>query len=57
LANYLRDELGIGKGDRVAFISRNRVELIDGYFATGKLGAIMVPYNAPVGRRIDPAHE
>ena len=46
LANYLRDELGIGKGDRVAFISRNRVELIDGYFATGKLGAIMVPYNA-----------
>lgn len=37
---------GIGKGDRVAFLSRNRVELIDGYFATGKLGAILVPYNA-----------
>lgn len=37
---------GVTKGDRVAFISRNRVELIDGYFATGKLGAILVPYNA-----------
>lgn len=37
---------GVGKGDRVAFLSRNRVELIDGYFATGKLGAVLVPYNA-----------
>lgn len=37
---------GVQKGDRVAFLSRNRVELIDGYFATGKLGAVMVPYNA-----------
>lgn len=46
LANALRDKYGICKGDRVAFISRNRVELIDGYFATGKLGAILVPYNA-----------
>ena len=46
LANILRDRFGIRKGDRVAFISRNRVELIDGYFATGKLGAILVPYNA-----------
>ena len=46
LANLLRDRFGITKGDRVAFISRNRVELIDGYFATGKLGAILVPYNA-----------
>ena len=46
LANLLRDTYGIQKGDRVAFISRNRVELIDGYFATGKLGAILVPYNA-----------
>lgn len=46
LANLLRDQYGIRKGDRVAFISRNRVELIDGYYATGKLGAILVPYNA-----------
>ena len=46
LANLLRDKFGIAKGDRVAYISRSRVELIDGYFATGKLGAILVPYNA-----------
>lgn len=46
LANLLRERFGIGKGDRVAYISRNRVELIDAYFATGKLGAILVPYNA-----------
>ena len=37
---------GVGKGDRVAFLSRSRVELLDGYYATGKLGAILVPYNA-----------
>lgn len=46
LANLLHTQYGINKGDRVAYISRNRVELIDGYFATGKLGAILVPYNA-----------
>lgn len=46
LANLLRTRYGIEKGDRVAFLSRSRVELIDGYFATGKLGAILVPYNA-----------
>lgn len=46
LANCLRDRYGIQKGDRVAFVSRNRVELLDGYYATGKLGAILVPYNA-----------
>ena len=46
LANYLKVELGVKKGDRVAFISRNRIELIDGYYATGKLGALMIPYNA-----------
>ena len=45
LAHALRG-MGVGKGDRVAFLSRNRIELIDGYFATGKLGAILVPYNA-----------
>lgn len=46
LANYLKDELGIGKGDRIAFIARNCFEMIDAYFATGKLGAIFIPYNA-----------
>lgn len=46
LSNYLLDELNIKKGDRVAFISRNRVELIDAYYATAKIGAILIPYNA-----------
>ncbi len=46
LANYMKDKLGIVKGDRVAFISRNRIELIDAYYATGKLGAVLIPYNA-----------
>lgn len=45
LANILRDQYGISKGDRVAYISRSRVELIDGYFATGKLG---VPSWCPI---------
>ncbi|MDR1376252.1 MAG: AMP-binding protein [Synergistaceae bacterium] len=46
LASFLRDRFGVAKGDRVAFLSRNRVEIIDAYYATGKLGAILVPYNA-----------
>lgn len=46
LANYFKDELSIVKGDRVAYISRNRIELIEGYYATGKVGAMMIPYNA-----------
>ncbi|HOX33043.1 MAG TPA: AMP-binding protein [Spirochaetales bacterium] len=45
LASFLRDEWGIGRGDRFAFLSRNRVELVDALFAAGKLGAILVPYN------------
>lgn len=45
LANYLAEQLAIQKGDRVAFISRNRVEMFDALFACGKLGAIFVPYN------------
>jgi len=46
LANFLKYELEVEQGDRIAFVSRNRIELIDGYYATGKLGAIMIPYNA-----------
>lgn len=46
LANYLTEKLGVKKGDRVAFVSRNRMELFDAYYATGKIGAVLVPYNA-----------
>jgi len=45
LANYLAEQFQVEKGDRVAFISRNRVEMFDALLACGKLGAIFVPYN------------
>jgi fatty-acyl-CoA synthase len=41
-AKLLR-EYDIGAGDRVAAISRNCIELIDLYFATAKVGAILAP--------------
>ncbi len=46
LAQYLSTELGIHKGDRVAFLLTNRIECIDTFAACGKLGAILVPLNA-----------
>jgi fatty-acyl-CoA synthase len=45
LANWLQDGAGIGKGDRVAILAHNGVEFLDTFFACGKLGAIMVPFN------------
>jgi fatty-acyl-CoA synthase len=43
VATFLTDGLGIRKGDRVALISRNRLECIDLFFACGKIGAILCP--------------
>ncbi len=40
LLNY-----GVSKGDRVALFSSNRIECVDLFLATGKIGAILVPYN------------
>lgn len=45
LANWLRDGAGIQKGDRVAILAHNGVEYLDTFFACGKLGAVMVPFN------------
>ncbi|MDX1993379.1 MAG: long-chain fatty acid--CoA ligase [bacterium] len=45
LANWLRDGAGIVKGDRVAILAHNGVEFLDAFFACGKLGAILVPFN------------
>lgn len=39
-------ELGVTKGDRVAFISMNRPEMLEMLFGCAKLGAIQVPLNA-----------
>ena len=45
LANFLRLELGIGKGDRIAVLSLNRTEYIVLFFAVSRLGAVLVPLN------------
>ena len=45
LANWLRDEAGVGKGDRVAILARDGVEHLDAFFACGKLGAIHTALN------------
>ena len=44
LAHVLKDS-GISKGDRVAQFSTNRIECIDLFLATGKIGAVLVPFN------------
>jgi len=44
LARVLLND-GISKGDRVAIFSANRIECIDLFLATGKIGAILVPFN------------
>jgi fatty-acyl-CoA synthase len=44
IARILMDS-GISKGDRVAMFSTNRIECVDLFLATGKIGAILVPFN------------
>lgn len=38
-------ELGVGKGDRIATLMHNGVEMVDLLFACGLVGAILVPLN------------
>ena len=45
LAHGMRG-LGVGKGDRVALLSKNHPSYLEALFATGQLGAIFVPLNA-----------
>ncbi|WP_435093590.1 AMP-binding protein [Halorubrum sp. N11] len=47
---FLRDA-GVSKGDRVAVVSRNRVELVDLFFATGKIGAVLAPLSHRLAER------
>ncbi|MEM9490050.1 MAG: long-chain fatty acid--CoA ligase, partial [Myxococcota bacterium] len=44
-ANMLRD-LGVGKGDKVATILGNCIELLEVYWAAAKIGAVAVPLSA-----------
>lgn len=39
------EALGYGRGDRVAILMLNRLEMIELYFALGKLGVVQVPLN------------
>ena len=44
-AAMLRNDFGVGRGDRVAMYSQNRVEFIEVQFACARLGAVFVPLN------------
>ena len=44
LSDGLR-KLGIKKGDRVAYLAPNSVEMLEGFYGVFQLGAIMVPLN------------
>jgi fatty-acyl-CoA synthase len=44
VANALRGR-GIGRGDRVAVVARNRLEHVLLYYATARLGAVLAPIN------------
>ncbi|MDI1430875.1 acyl-CoA synthetase [Polyangium sorediatum] len=44
-AHFLRERLGVRRGDRVAALAMNDVVMLDLWFACGKLGAIFTPLN------------
>jgi len=45
LASHLREELKVGRGDRVAVLALNTTDTLEIQFACGRLGAIFVPLN------------
>jgi fatty-acyl-CoA synthase len=51
LAHFLRDRLGMNKGDRVSMLAHNCVAYIDLFYAVGKIGAILAPLNWRLGAR------
>ena len=42
-ARWLRDGLGLQRGDRFGLLAHNRVEFLDLYFAAAKSGCVVVP--------------
>ena len=44
-AGALRDSFGVGRGDRVAMLSRNSAQAFELMYACARLGAIFVPLN------------
>ncbi|HEX7380967.1 MAG TPA: long-chain fatty acid--CoA ligase [Nevskiaceae bacterium] len=53
LANALRG-LGVGRGDRVAYLGPNHPSCVEALFASGMLGAVLLPLNT---RLAAPEHE
>ncbi|MEX0451491.1 AMP-binding protein [Spiribacter sp. 218] len=51
LAARLADDYGLGPGDRLALVARNRLEALVLFLACGKIGAVL----APVSHRLAPA--
>lgn len=51
VGTWLVDTLGLGKGDKVCFIARNRIEVIDTYLACGKTGIILAPLSHRLTKR------
>lgn len=49
LAGYLRHEVGVGPGDRVALALPNSAAFLLAYWATLRLGAVVVPVNYRLG--------
>jgi fatty-acyl-CoA synthase len=45
LAQLVRAQLGIAKGDRVGILSENSCAFLDTFFASGRSGIILVPLN------------
>jgi fatty-acyl-CoA synthase len=45
LAAALKHGLGVGRGDRVAYLGLNRPEMLDLVFACARLGAMLAPLN------------
>jgi fatty-acyl-CoA synthase len=45
LANMLRDEYGIQKGDRVSILAHNCIAFVDCLYGLAKIGAIFAPLN------------
>lgn len=44
-ANFLRQQYGIQKGDRISILAQNSIAYVDLLFAVGKIGAILAPLN------------
>ncbi len=45
LANFMRNKLGVEKGDRISILAKNSIVMLDLLYGLPKLGAIFAPFN------------